>query len=157
MDFPYVAYPEALMETVERDAVEAEGKRRAQLQSIFPKVEALLVNGEYRRALLFFADRERLAAYPVSLVDFLLCELYPEVGEGYDAYMADAGDQLKELVPEQVRRAYERTMLLTLGILVTARRDRPDDATPAVRWTTVVKLVRDLAAVEPKFPMPLPQ
>lgn len=47
-------------------------------ESIFPQVEALLLNSvEYQHALEYVAVRKKMGRY-MSVVDFLFCELHPK-------------------------------------------------------------------------------
>jgi hypothetical protein len=156
MDFSDFSYPEELMEGTEREADEAVVKDPRLLRSVFPKVEALLGKGAYQDALGFIMGREAGGSYR-SLVDFLFCELCPEHRAACERFYAEEGDQLKETISDEERRACEHVMLCALAVALAIRNENLVATVSPVRWETFVRCVREIAALAPKRPMPMPQ
>lgn len=87
--------------------------------SIFPEAEALLLeNKSYWRAIKFVLPPWKVnrAKKYKSVMDFLLCELYPEWRSSCFRFYRDDGPPLKELLtPEQVV-AYGRRLVKALEV-----------------------------------------
>lgn len=70
-------------------------------QSIFPRVEALLVGSgsKYSEALCAIASRKDMNRYQ-SLMDFLICEIYTMYKKHCFFYYDDNGPNLKSMLEE---------------------------------------------------------
>jgi len=146
------------MERLERDA--AEPLRRAHARppgSIFRTFDALMSVRKYQDALGYVLDRSRKYHYR-SMTDMVLCELFPEYEEACLSYYASKDNpQLKDIWSAEEARRVESAMLCLLGLALIVREDNPGDEPCPVRWTTLLKTVRDFFSQAPVPPSPPPQ
>lgn len=84
-------------------------------RSVFPKVEEMLENSEYRKAVDYVAKRKKQDRY-VCVIDFLLCEVMPQHQAGCFRFYADEGPRFKELVSEEEITRCESVILVFLAI-----------------------------------------
>jgi hypothetical protein len=94
-------------------------------ESIFPEVEALLLQGgDYQAALEYVAARKKMGRYQ-SIADFLFCELHPQWRNICFRYYNGHGRQLREKISEEYRVQYNQRMLKALELAVEMfRKDR---------------------------------
>jgi len=83
--------------------------------SIFPEIEALLLQGEYQDALLYFARRKNMDKYR-SVMDFFFCELHPEWQRACQRFYDGQGQQLKELLLPSEFAMFNKRMLIALEV-----------------------------------------
>lgn len=92
--------------------------------SIFPRVDALLVSGgDWMSSLEFIAGKRTMSRYR-SMVDFLFCELNPEWRFSCRRFYRGDGKSLHSLISAEEVRVHEHQMLLALEVAVEAFRER---------------------------------
>ncbi len=88
-------------------------------ESIFPELDALLLDTEYQKALQFVAARKEMDRYR-SMVDFLVSEVFTEFRPDAFAFYRGKGPQLRFLVTEKERACCERLLVKGLEIAYEA-------------------------------------
>lgn len=83
--------------------------------SIFRVVDALLNHTEFQKALQFVASRKAMDRY-MSMVDFLLCEVFTSHQPAAFAYYRDEGPQLRFLINETQRTFLELHLVHALHL-----------------------------------------
>jgi hypothetical protein len=141
-------YPDQLIARVERDAEDALQDGRLPIDTIFPKVEALLNLGAYQNALGRVADRATMSTYRAT-IDFLLCELFPQYAEACQACYREDAPQARELLVIDDARRCEHAMICLLALAMAIREDLPSDAAARVSWSTIVAAALEIAAYAP--------
>lgn len=85
-------------------------------ESIFPKVERMLLgDSDYRKALEYVAARKQMDRYR-SMIDFMFCELYPKWRKPCFHFYDGDGPSLKEMLTVEQIQEYERRMVKALGV-----------------------------------------
>lgn len=85
-------------------------------ESIFPQVEAVLLNDtEYQKALEFVGSMKDKSRYH-STMDFFFCELVPEYRKKCFLFYDDKGKQLKDILTIQEIVYYGKLLLKALEI-----------------------------------------
>jgi hypothetical protein len=85
-------------------------------QSIFPQVEAWLLNDtDHQNALLILDDKGRSKSYK-SVIDFLFCELFPVYVAPCMKYYEGKGKQLKEMITARELVFYNDVLLKALEL-----------------------------------------
>jgi len=83
-------------------------------ESIFPRAEALLMNGgDYHKALCRVAEAKNMHRYK-SVMDFLFCEIFTKHRRGCFKYYRDEGPKLMEIITVEEMLYSERVLLLAL-------------------------------------------
>ncbi len=138
--------PTVVIDRLEQAAAEYIRDNGSLLHSVFRKVEAVLASSsQYQRALGFVADRTAMTLHR-DVIDFLLCELYPEWHERLIAFFEDRGEQLSELMSAEEARVYEHGMFCVLVLAVAIHEDAPPDAPCPVSWKMICGIALELAA-----------
>lgn len=84
--------------------------------SIFPNVEALLVNStDHQRALEYVAARKRMDRYK-SMIDFLFCEIHPEWRLSCQRFYAGNGPQLKDQITAKEIEKYDKRLVTAMKV-----------------------------------------
>jgi len=87
-------------------------------QTIFPQVEALLLNGtEYQKSLEFVGSRKNIDRYN-SLMDFFFCEIFDEYKVDCFKYYNDTekNPKLKDIITLEQLVIFNNTLLKALEI-----------------------------------------
>jgi len=102
-------------------------------RSVFPRAEALLLSkSDYQKALTKIAARKRMNRYH-SVMDFLLCELFPPFQPLCRAFYRGEGAQLREQVAaDQLAEAD----LILVKALEIAHRLWLEDQRKSWAWTS---------------------
>lgn len=103
--------------------------------SIFRVVDALLNDTEFQKALQFVASRKAMDRY-MSMVDFLLCEVFTSHQPAAFAYYRDEGPQLRFLINETQRAFLELHLVHALHLAHDAFCDQRRES-----WQSFRKLV----------------
>src|SRR3989339_694000 len=84
--------------------------------SIFPRVEALLLNNtDYQEALEFVAARKKMEKYH-SMIDFLFCEIFTEYQLACFHFYNGRGHQLHKMISPVQKFHFEQALLKALEI-----------------------------------------
>lgn len=111
-------------------------------ETIFPVVEAMLLETEYQKALAFVSRKKNMRRYH-SVMDFLFCEIFIAYRRQCFAHYAEekGSKQLREVVTEEQRARFEKWLVAALGIaLKKMQEDRK------LSWTSFRSEVTRLAA-----------
>lgn len=89
-------------------------------ESIFPKVEALLIAGDsqYLEALEFVGKRKNMRRYK-SVMDFFFCELFPEFKGACFRFYDERGPQLKDMITIEQLHDFSNKLLIALDLATT--------------------------------------
>ena len=109
-------------------------------ESIFPEVEALLLQSEYCDALLHFASRKNMGKYH-SVMDFFFCELHTEWRKACEQFYRGDSPPLKELIDVQQLQLFNRRMLIALRAAQILYIQEPFED-----WGLFCKIVEDAIA-----------
>jgi hypothetical protein len=104
--------------------------------SIFPQVEALLMNDpECQLALQHVASRKKMTRY-ISMIDFLFCETHPRWRGACYRYYEGIGNPLRDVITPQEHLDANRRMLLAVDVALSVYRDNV-----RASWGTFCELV----------------
>ncbi len=70
-------------------------------ESVFPKIDLLLQEGEYQEALQFIASRKSMERYQ-SMVDFILCEIFVQFRKDCFKYYEGTGEPFRKMIESGV-------------------------------------------------------
>lgn len=96
----------------------------AATDSIFPRVDELLGQPEYQKALRYVAKGLRMSRYR-SMVDFFFAELFGWQRQCF-AFYNDEGPSLQEIIREEYCRQCEERMVVALQLALQMRREHQE-------------------------------
>lgn len=108
--------------------------------SIFPKIDSMLEETFFQKALEFVAAKKHMDRYN-SMVDFLFCEIWIEFQPSCMKFYKGAGPKLKEMISEEARQRFEWWMVGALKLALDRQKGNVTGT-----WTEYRDAVLKLAA-----------